>query len=134
MCRQLTALASHDQRHSIARCEHGAIHLFWQRMTLQLPQQDFVRLAQFLAAWHSECCPAAASDQAITLFRDSAGRIQLWIAGVGLYLAPAELTVLNQLAQAAAGQLGVQKYSAGPSTCRQLGELLLNPEQYYCAN
>jgi hypothetical protein len=111
MCQHLTILAKYSEHQWIAQCEHGTLHLTWQRTIISLRLSECKRLAVFLDAWAPESRDGMKlmRDDAFRLFQDPTGRVQFWLYDTGLQLATHDVPVLRKLVQIAARQAEPQE-------------------------
>ena len=114
MCQHITILAKYNEHQWIAQCEHGTLHLTWQRTVISLRLSECKRLAVFLDAWAPESHDGMQlmSDDAFRLFQDPTGRVQFWLYDTGLQLAAHDVSVLCKLVQIAARQAEPQERGA----------------------
>lgn len=138
MCRYLTLLAKSSDIRYIAQCEHSTIHLVWHHATLQFRSADVCRLASVITHWNSSEAPTSLSDSFIRLFRLEQGGTQLWLGGIGLYLALQDLPAFAEMLQAAAVRLADATIGAmeGKQTehPERYAELWVTPGDICCVN
>lgn len=105
MCDHCTTLARLDHRRWIGCCEHGTVHLAWDRVLVRLPLQKLQQTAQALC----ECAQVArhfriAASAEICVVFDEHDYYQVWVSGVGFCLAPHEFHSFCQLISSAGEQ------------------------------
>jgi hypothetical protein len=102
MCTQFTTLAeSNDFRH-ILQCEHGAIHLSWDLVTLYLNLGEFERLADLLEQGTRLAAPATLAEQpCLLIYKEEHTYYQLWIRNVAVNLTPVDFLILVDMVQVA---------------------------------
>ncbi len=96
MCYQMTPIATYDDRHVIAQCEHGTLHLRWERLVLSFHPDELLMIARTLHHYAPENRDTLATPY-VTLLWNSADMAQLWLLRYGLYLCPQALDVLMTL-------------------------------------
>jgi len=106
MCQHLTYLVYDNEYRFIAMCEHGTIHVTWQRGTVHLSSQLLLQLADFLpqaqqTVSREQCCVVGQNVLAL----DSRGGYQAWFYGVGFYLVERDLVNLTRMIADAAACL-----------------------------
>lgn len=106
MCNQLTYLAAEGSYRYVACCEHGTIHLSWERVTLHWHPKDFVQIARFLetAVPHVQQS-GSYGDPDHFIHQEPNGYLQVWLAGTGFYLSPGDFESLVQITRVAARNL-----------------------------
>ena len=103
MCKHLIFLAkSSDWRH-IAQCEHGTIHLSWDRKTLHIQPKNFLRVVRFLEK-ASLGYEREINDGHNYLRQNKAGYFELWLLGMGLMLSPVDFMILVDIVRLAVQQ------------------------------
>ena len=125
MCQHLTYLVYDNEYRFIAMCEHGTVHLTWQRGTVHLSSQLLLQLADFLPQAQQTVnrepyCMVGHNVLAL----DSRGGYQAWLCGVGFYLAEKDLMNLMRMVQDAAACLRQGHAPDFPLTTRP------TPEEY----
>ncbi|HID07536.1 MAG TPA: hypothetical protein EYP10_10385 [Armatimonadetes bacterium] len=92
-----------DQQH-VTLCMHNIVHLTWEQKTLHINPKDFKHIARFLK--NAAASPDSKGGDTVNYFvRGRDGHTQVWLLGMGLYLAPVDLLLLADLAQTAAQRL-----------------------------
>lgn len=86
MCEQLKILSKANATRYIAQCEHGTIHLVWDNLSLRLPPEDFISIAE--QVW-------TGTDS--LLGPDQKTGFGLRMRGIELKVYPQTLTVLRSL-------------------------------------
>ncbi len=104
MSQQLTIIAKYTDWQWIAQCEHGILHLTWNRITMRLHPVECTRLAIFLEAWSPDDTDGIAflRDESFRLMQSPCGRVQFWLYDTGLQLMVPDMLVLRKLVQYAA--------------------------------
>jgi hypothetical protein len=100
MCNQLILLAQQSQRHYLAQCEHGTLHLVWMHTTLHLNPQLMCELTDVLHAWAAdEYDPAALETHLAEVRLEQAAfdSYNLWVEHTALRLSPAEVAMLHEM-------------------------------------
>ena len=104
MCQHLDILVSSDERHYVAKCEHGILHLVWSRAVFQFYPTEFMRITRALEQWSTNATPDITCE-CVRLSQQPSGCIQLWLCGFGLNLTLMDAHALMLLLYTAALQL-----------------------------
>lgn len=104
MSQQLTIIAKYTDWQWIAQCEHGILHLTWNRITIRLHPVECTRLAIFLEAWTPDDTDGIAflRDESFRLMQSTCGRVQFWLYEIGLQLMVPDMLIFRKLVQYAA--------------------------------
>lgn len=100
MCNQLILLAQQSQRHYLAQCEHGTLHLVWMHTTLHLNPALMCELTDVLHAWAADAYDPDALEAhlaEVRLERAAFDSYNLWVEHTALRLSPAELAMLHEM-------------------------------------
>jgi len=104
MCNHITFLARSNDWRYVAQCEHGTIHLNWDRKTLHIQLKDYLRLVRFIEKASQEY-EGEVNDGYNYLRQNNTGYFELWLFGMGLLLGPRDFQILVSIVREAAGQL-----------------------------
>ncbi len=78
MCRRMVILANEGQHRFVGQCEHGAIHLYWDMIQVQLTPAAFTTMFGSLQVWALRGMRNEYRDEWVC-YRMNGNRVQIWI-------------------------------------------------------
>ncbi len=98
-------LAQLDDRHFIAACRHGLVHLTWDRTTVRFSRDEFRRLARLLERVEDMVPPACLRDDDLRVTARLDEDCELQMGSLVLLLSPDRFSAFARAAQEALGRL-----------------------------
>ncbi|MCW5876339.1 MAG: hypothetical protein KIS85_05580 [Anaerolineales bacterium] len=109
MSHEVRTIAKLDAFHTIAFCNHNAVHLNWGALSVHIPRHNFKHLAQMLHQASIHVGGAAGqplSSPSCRLTQDSKGNFELRFPDLAIYLSANDLLQLVLLVEEAILALG----------------------------
>ncbi|MBX3049310.1 MAG: hypothetical protein KIS80_09065 [Anaerolineales bacterium] len=113
-------IAKLDAFHTVALCNHNALHLNWGSLSVHIPRHNFQQLAQMLHQVTIGSARQQLSNPSCRLNQDSKGNFELRFPDLALYLSANDMLQLVLLVEEAVLALGEQdqfealEYPTGP--------------------
>ncbi len=97
MCYHMIPVATHDDRHFISQCEHGTLHLTWDRLLLSFHRDEVLFIAHTLDRYDLHSCRTLTAPGVVLVWSEDEDIGHIWLAQVGLTICANELAVLLTL-------------------------------------
>lgn len=136
MCERLVLLSQSTPERYVMCCEHGITHIVWELVTLRIPTVKLTKIAKELQESSQMAAQyRIASNYEVTVICNQHDQFQVWILGVGLYLAPSDFQQFIRLLQEAGEHqlVGAETEKQGESTT-QVDRPFQVPPKLYSVN
>lgn len=97
MCYHMIPIATYDDRHFISQCEHGTLHLTWDRLLVSFHRDEVLFIAYVLKQYDQHRAPTHTAPGVVLVWSEEEDMGQIWLAQVGLTICATELTILLTL-------------------------------------
>lgn len=101
MCTQFVPLTKSNDFRYILRCEHGAIYLTWDLVTVYLNLREFEGLARLLDQGTYLAESSKIVEMGCILIYSEQGYYRLWIQNIAISLKPVEFLILADMVRVA---------------------------------